>query len=82
VFESVQGVNAFAITSCTFFIPALATSLRFFPGKKLCSQVTHVIAVLNALKIGGVQFELLPRVINNFVISQAAGSHSANGTGF
>jgi hypothetical protein len=82
VFESVQGVYAFAVTSCTFFIPALAAGLWLFSCKKLCPQITHVIAVLNVLEIGCAQFKLLSCVVYYFIIGQAAGSHSTNGTGF
>jgi hypothetical protein len=52
VFESVQGMHAFAGATSCFFIPTLAASFWLVSVDKLLSQLSHVLTVLYVCKIG------------------------------
>jgi hypothetical protein len=63
VFESVQGVHAFAGTPSSFFIPTFSTSLWLFTVEKLLSQLRHVIAGSDAVKISCAKMKLVARTV-------------------
>jgi hypothetical protein len=52
VFESVQGVHAFADTTGTFFAPTLTAGLWLSTIQELLPEILHVDTVLYASKIG------------------------------
>jgi hypothetical protein len=75
-------MHAFACAAGTFFIPALATGLWLLASKKLLTQFSHGIAVLNVSEISREQTKLFSCVVYQFVICKTARSYSTNGAGF
>jgi hypothetical protein len=75
-------MHTFAGTATTFFVPALATCLRLFAGKKLLSQCLHAVGILYVLEISSEQAEFFACVIDQLIVGQTAWSYCADGTGF
>jgi hypothetical protein len=75
-------MHAFAGATSIFFGPAPTTGIGLFTVEELFTQASHVMGVADIFKRHVAQPALAIVIILDFVVGQAAGSYSANGTGF